>query len=252
MITDSFDLNSKPVIEPDMVYQVHEPVETVCIVSFSGQVRDHFFKRFSHKEIGAVHIANGSIPVYSFEYKGKEMYFYLSPLGSAISSTVMDEARALFGIHKFVVFGSCGVLNSEIPQSNLIVPTASYRDEGFSYHYVKPADYIEIRNADKVSSILDEIQIPYVKGKNWCTDALYRETQNNLAKRQAEGCNSVEMESAGMQAICDYRNMDYYPFFFGADLLDAPEWNQRNLGNENEKEAQLNTFDIACEVALRV
>lgn len=41
-------------------------------------------------------------------------------------------------------------------------------------------------------------KLPYVLGRNWTTDSFYRETENNLAKRKADGCISVEMECSAM------------------------------------------------------
>ena len=69
--------------------------------------------------------------------------------------------------------------------------------------------------------------IPYVLGKTWTTDAIYRETRGNFAKRKAEGCISVEMECAGLQAMCDFRELAFYAFFTSGDLLDAPKWDAR-------------------------
>ena len=59
----------------------------------------------------------------------------------------------------------------------------------------------------------------YILSKNWTTDAFYRETENNIAKRKADGCISVEMECSAMQAVCDFRGLELYYFLTSADLL---------------------------------
>ena len=64
------------------------------------------------------------------------------------------------------MFGSCGILDKSINECELIIPTFSYRDEGTSYHYVEPSDYIEIKNSGDLIGIFEELKIPYRKGKN--------------------------------------------------------------------------------------
>ncbi len=56
------------------------------------------------------------------------------------------------------------------------------------------------------------LALPYVKGRVWTTDALYRETRNLVETRKSEGCIAVEMELAGMQAVCDFYNIELYDF----------------------------------------
>ena len=91
--------------------------------------------------------------------------------------------------------------------------------------------------------------IPYALGKTWTTDSFYRETRNNFEKRKADGCISVEMECAGVQAMCDFRGVDLYAFFTSGDLLDAPEWNQRIQENNDGGQHDVGHFRIALALA---
>ena len=101
---------------------------------------------------------------------------------------VYYEEIYIYDIKNVVMFGSCGILDKSINECELIIPTFSYRDEGTSYHYVEPSDYIEIKNSGDLIGIFEELKIPYRKGKIWTTDAMYRETINNINKRREEGC----------------------------------------------------------------
>lgn len=47
-----------------------------------------------------------------------------------------------------------------------------------------------------------------VMAKVWTTDAIYRETTAKLEARKKEGCVAVEMELAGVQAVCDFYEWD--------------------------------------------
>lgn len=71
--------------------------------------------------------------------------------------------------------------------------------------------------SDRVRAFFDQEQLPYVCGRIWTTDALYRETVNQVAARRAEGCIAVEMEIAGVEAVCDYLGFELYPFLVTED-----------------------------------
>jgi uridine phosphorylase len=92
--------------------------------------------------------------------------------------------------------------------------------------------------------------LPFVQGRTWTTDAFYRETFNNFKKRKEDGCISVEMECASLQAMCDFRNLNLYMFFTSGDLLDAPEWDVRHKNGEKAgTQHDIGHFDIAIELA---
>ena len=129
----------------------------------------------------------------------------MSPAGSAVAGAMMDEISCVTGVRHFVVFGSCGSLNQEATAGKIIVPTESYRDEGFSYHFAKASDYIQMGNSAKLAVIFEKSGIAYVTGRNWTTDAIYRETERNVARRKADGCISVgsagSLQSSGFGAV---------------------------------------------------
>lgn len=79
---------------------------------------------------------------------------------------------------------------------------------------------------------------------------LNKDIINNFEKHKADGCISVEMECAGIQAMCNFRNLEFYTFFTSGDLLDAPKWDQRHkegeiIGTQHDA----GHFDIALELA---
>ena len=162
------------------------------------------------------------------------------------------EMMIAWGVKKFVLFGSCGVLDRDIADGHLIVPTAAYRDEGTSYHYAKAGDCIEITTADKLAEIMTELKLPYIRGKTWTTDALFRETRNNMFKRKAEGYLTVEMECASYMAAGQFRGVDVYQYLYAADNLDAAEWEMRSLGSETSLSENEKHVLIALDIAAMV
>lgn len=251
MITNSFDLETPPIITPDKLYKAHYIADT-CIVSYSIKVLDYVKERFSLKEISHTGTANGKIPIYSFIFESKTYLFYMSPIGSAIASTVLDEVRYITGVKNFIFFGSCGLLTNCMAKNKVIIPTSAYRDEGFSYHYKQASDFISINNASKISNIMLQLNIPYVEGKTWTTDAIYMETEKKVEQRKQSGCITVEMEAAGLQAICDYRHVNLYIFFFTSDLVSKDIWQKIAFGGDKEKVQQLNCLEIALKIAKNI
>ena len=252
MITDAFDTTTEAIISPEQLNGVQKTACDVCIATFSHKTITEILSTFSCEIIAQIESANGAIPCYQLNYKGKEIAFYMTMVGSAGAAACIEDARCLLGVTKFIFFGSCGCLNQEVTAGKIIVPTDAYRDEGLSYHYAKASDYIKIKNADVVAAFFRENGIPYVTGKTWTTDGVYRETRGNMEQRKAEGCISVEMESAGLQAVCDFRNLEFYQFLIGCDLLDSPEWDRRILGEAGEHAQQLKAFYLALELALNI
>lgn len=249
MIIESFDKETEEIISPASFYGEQKHICDVCIVTFSEVIYKNVLSSFSCEKIAEEHACNGNIPIYAFMHNGKKIAFYLSDIGSALAATGVIDANWLTGATKFIMFGSAGSLNRSKTEGKYVVPTEAYRDEGMSYHYAAPADYIEIPGSEKVSEIFDTLKIPYIKGKVWTTDAIYRETRGHMDKRVSEGCIAVEMELAGVQAVCAFYGFELYNFLMTGDVLDQPEYDHAGLHEANHS---LGKFDLALEIALWV
>ena len=182
-------------------------------------------------------------------YKGVDIAFYLTGIGSAVASSMCYEASWLTGAKKFIMFGSCGSLDKEKTTGKFILPTESYRGEGCSYYFAKPSDYIRIRNSDRLSSILEKMAVPHVLGRVWTTDSMIRETHGLVAKRKTEGCIAVEMELAGVQAVCDFYNLELYNFLEAGDVLGESGYEVEGLHSANHNFGKLY---IALEIAMQI
>ena len=144
-----------------------------------------------------------------------------------------------------IIFGSCGALDGEATSGKYIIPTQAYRDEGMSYHYAKPSDYMDIKNSDKLARIFEKLDLPYVQGRIWTTDAPYRETKTACEERKKDGCIAVEMELAGIQAVCDFYGIELYSFIVSGDVLDGEKYIPDGLSEANHS---LDKFFIALKV----
>lgn len=248
MIIDSFDNKSEAKINPQL--KDNAPIVDACIITFSNIIENFVLENYNCKQIAQFKFVTGITPIYQIDYKGKKFAFYKTYVGAPACVGTIEDTISEIKTKKYIVFGGCGCLNKEISHGKVMIPTEAYRDEGTSYHYAPASDYITVKNADIVAKFMDENGIPYVKGKTWTTDSFYRETINNFEKHKADGCISVEMECAGIQAMCDFRNLEFYTFFTSGDLLDAPKWDKRRKkGEVTGTQHDSGHFDIALELA---
>lgn len=248
MIIDSFDNKSEAKINP----QPKDDALAVdaCIITFSYIIEKYVSDNYDLKQIGESEAVTGNLPIYQFSHNGRSFAFLKTYAGAPYCVGTIEDTLSVIKTDKFIIFGGSGCLNKEIAHGRIMIPTEAYRDEGTSYHYAPASDYITVKNSDTVAKFMEKSGIPFVQGKTWTTDAFYRETINNFEKRKADGCISVEMECAAIQAMCDFRGLNLYMFLTCGDLLDAPKHLFRN-GDGRYKGTQhdVSHFEIALSLA---
>jgi uridine phosphorylase len=121
------------------------------------------------------------------------------------------------------------VLDREIAVGHVIVPTSAVRDEGTSYHYLPPGREVSASPAAvaAITQTLEARHVPYILGKTWTTDAIFRETAGKVARRRAEGCLAVEMEAAAFFAVAQFRGVTFGQMLYGGDDVSGSEWDDR-------------------------
>ena len=246
MRCDTFDPNSPPVITPAEVYGPQKHLISTVLITFSQVIYQTVQASFPCRTIGEIPACNGNTTILAFPFQGKELGILLSPVGATAAGTFVVDTNWLTGAEHFILFGSAGCLNRAATQGKLVVPTAAYRDEGISYHYAPAAPYIDIPNAPQVAALFEQLQVPHVAGRIWTTDAIYRETRAKLEARRAEGCLAVDMEIAGVQAVCNYHGFQLYCFLMTGDVLDQPAWDVAELGEANHS---LSNLKLALSLA---
>lgn len=249
MIIHSFDESSEAVFGPGAFYGEKRELCELCIVTFSDKIYAELQRRLPCREAAVIGAANGARPIWLTEVGGRPLAFFLSQIGATLCATDLIEVNWLTGATKYILFGSAGSLDSTATKGKYVLPTEAYRDEGMSYHYAPPADYIRIRNSGRMAELFSKLNLPFVQGRIWTTDAVYRETREQLRRRRAEGCLAVEMEIAGVQAVCDFYGWELYPFLATGDALDREEYDPTGLPSANHCPEKL---DVALEIAARI
>lgn len=253
MILKEYDENKISIFNPTDIVDKIENFPKIGITLFSKVLLDRYVDLFNGKIIAYIENANGKVPIYKINYNGLDIVLYMSRVGASSCVAGFEEVIAM-GLEKLVIFGTCGVLDNEIDDLVIIVPTSAIRDEGTSYHYMAYSNEIEVNEKYKNTfiDILIENNIPYTVGKVWTTDAIYRETKDKVKLRKEQGCICVDMECSAMSAVSKFRNVDLLQFFYAADNLDAEEYDTRSLGNEDRLEDKEKIIDIALDFITKI
>ena len=253
MLLEEFDFDKSAVIEP---WFVHQPVEGFpeTVISIFHHT---LFLRIA-EFLGGVKIADtkdvdGHWPVYEVKYKEKRFALYKARLGAPACVGSFEDLIPM-GAKRIILLGNCGVLDKSIEDCGIIIPTKAIRDEGTSYHYAPPSDYIDVNKKyiPEFIEVLNACGYPYVTGTTWTTDAFYRETRSKVNRRKEMGAICVEMECAAMQAMCDYRGVEFFEFLYAGDNLDLSPWDPRSLSGTSRLEDKEKIAMLAFELAVKI
>ena len=227
---DTFDPDSEEIVkfEYQRSFNPTDAFPETVIMTFKEQTFQ-VLERVCPTEVAAILREGRDVPIYKLDWNGRDIGIFQTLIGGAGTAGLLEETLAM-GAKKVLIYGSCGVLDSALVAGHFILPTAAYRDEGVSYHYLPVGDYVDIPTAERLGEIFDGLNLPYVKGRVWTTDAFYRETRNNMAKRKADGCLAVDMECASAMAVGQFRGAAVYQFLYAEDSLDGDAWDRRTMG----------------------
>jgi len=253
MILCEFDKNKDAIINPDMIVEKIENFPEVTISIFSQKLFLTLLDFFEPKLIANVHSAAGLNPIYEVVYKGERFAFFQSYVGEPKCIGDYEDIIEM-GSKCLILLGNCGVLDKNIEDCGIIIPTKAIRDEGCSYHYAPPSDVIEVNHkyVDLFQEVLEAFGYPWVEGTTWTTDACYRETRAKMNRRKEQGAICVEMECAGMQALCDFRETEFFQFFYAGDNLDHSSWEPRSLSGDVRLDDKSKIALLAFELGMKI
>ncbi len=169
-------------------------------------------------------------------------------IGSPAASAMLEDL-IFFGVKKFITIGFAGTLQKNLKIGSLVVCEKSIRDEGTSYHYIKPSKYAyaskEITN--KIIKSLEKFKKKYVVGTSWTIDAPYRETVAEARQYQKEGVLTVEMEASSLFAVAKYRNVDIGAIFVVSDSIAELQWNPKFFSKKSKSGLET-IFKVSVDV----
>ena len=245
-----FDPVYESKIEPSQIIRRREVPEH-CVICFFQEVLDQVIAEQAARQWVENRWENGPHPLYEIAYQGQRLAFFHPGVGAPLAAGLLEEVIAL-GCRKFTVCGGAGVLHKDLAVGQLIVVDAAVRDEGTSYHYLPPGREVPAQQAG-VQALVDTLEqrgVPYRVGKTWTTDAPYRETVARIARRQQEGCLTVEMEAAALLAVAQYRGAVLGQVLYSGDDLSGETWDHR--GWQSRTEVRRSLFWLCAEAVLKL
>lgn len=253
MLLHEFDETLRALINPDQTMSPIDNFPETLISIFSHQLFNAVLNFLGGRKIAESHDVDGEWPIYEVTYNGRRFAMYKARLGAPACIGCFEEVIAL-GAKRIILLGNCGVLRDDIRDCGIIIPTRAIRDEGTSYHYAPAADYIDVNKKyiPEFKAVCEKFGYSYVEGTTWTTDAFFRETPRKVEERKAMGAVCVEMECAAMQAMCDFREVEFFQFLYAGDQLSATGWDPRSLSGtsrlDDKQKIALLAFELAAEI----
>lgn len=242
-----YDPDPAAMIEPRPAHPAPDVPEH-CVVCFFQDVIDPLVASQRLHRIATLRSEIGAHPVYVLAHNGRTLALFHPGVGAPLAAGLLEEAIAL-GCRSFVACGGAGVLDATLALGHIVIPTAAVRDEGTSYHYLPPSREVAPSRVavTAIERVLRQRGAPYVAGKTWTTDAIYRETAAKVARRRAEGCLTVEMEAAAFFAVAQFRGVSFGQVLYGGDDLSGEQWDGRDWAAQTSvREALLWIAVEAC------
>jgi uridine phosphorylase len=155
--------------------------------------------------------------------RGRPVSVILLPIGAPWTVALCETLIAV-GARAIIATGAAGSLQESAPIGTLVIPTASIREEGTSYHYAPPE--LEAVPATQLARVLADgcgaRGAEPVRGLNWTTDAPYREMRSKVQRFAARGVVSVDMEASAMFVLGLRRGVEVASLFIVSDELFHP------------------------------
>lgn len=222
----------------------------IAVGVFSEHLLNDIVKKYKCEKVGEL---TEKRPVYCLNYKNSIITMFMAGIsGSWLSGDIED--MSINGVDTFIIFGNCGVLDNTIEDCSIIIPNRAFRDEGTSYHYLPDSEYIELdtQYVGLFKEILKEYSFDYNEGATWTIDAFYRETGEKIQMFKNKGVVCVEMEGASLAAVCKYKNLNYFTFYYAGDNLDSAQWEERSIDQLTNFDKKTQVPVLALELARRI
>ena len=241
------DLASPGVIEPHRVVAARDLPER-AVLCFPRQPVEAAGALAGAVRRDPVVAEHGHHAVWDVPWRGQRLAVVQAGVGAPMAAGVLEEVVAR-GVRAVVAVGGAGALLPDLVMGHPVVVTSAVRDEGTSFHYAPPSRTIEAdpEGVAVLERVLGAAGAPYLLGRAWTTDALFRETRERVERRVAEGCSVVDMEAAALIAVARYRRVAFGQVVYAGDSL-AAEWDDRGWSSATDVRQRL--FGLAADAAL--
>lgn len=223
--TEKFD--SEPVVTPADSVAYHgtgDPAPAGVVVCYDDALLEHVIEQYpgttSTDGFGTLHTLA--------ETDGDVGVLGGFGVGAPATAIALEECLAT-GTTAVCSVGYAGCLDEAVGMGEFVVPDRALRDEGTSHHYLEPARWVE-PPGDLTAELRAHVQAsatPLHHGPTWTTDAVYRETADEVRAYADAGVLTVEMEAAAVFAVAAHRDATAAAMFVVSDYLGPDDWEPR-------------------------
>jgi uridine phosphorylase len=145
--------------------------------------------------------------LYEFVHQGETFGIIGCAVGASFA-VLLAEQLFISGCRFLVSMTSAGQIVEKGPLPYFILIDRALRDEGTSYHYLPPADFVEAeeRLVEAAMQAFAGVALPIYRGASWTTDAPFRETAAAIERCRERDILAVEMEAAALYAFARVRH----------------------------------------------
>jgi uridine phosphorylase len=246
-----FDPDPAAVLDPS---HIHAPKDMPqhAVLCFFQEVIEKVVGEGAGKRAHLLGSEIGDNPVWEMDVDGRRLAVAHPGVGAPLAAAFLEELITI-GCRTFVACGAAGSLVPEQAMGHVVVPEAAIRDEGTSYHYLPAGRAVAAspRAVESIEATLRARGVPYVLGKTWTTDGIYRETRGKVERRVREGCLTVEMEAAAFFAVAAFRGVTFGQLLYAGDDLSGDTWDDRGWLQQRYGVRE-ELFWIAAEACLAI
>ena len=247
MILEEFDTNKTAILNPQDFGSKIKGFPKTAVGFFSKDIMDEIAEKYNGKIIYQIVNDNALFPVYELEFENTKIAVTMALVGASSCVGNFEELIAC-GVENLLLVGSCGRLTNDLDHFSIILPTSAIRDEGTSYHYLPASDEVQLDEdaVKSVEKVLKDLDISYIKGKTWTTDALFRETRAKTNRRIEQGAIVVDMECSAMVALSKFRDVRFAQIFYAADTLADEVYDIKLLNVHKDKKSAIIPIALKC------
>ena len=179
-------------------------IPEICVLDFDGDLTDWLARTGRSKPAAGWACFHSLMQM--VELDGVAVGVVDRTIGGPYAVLIAEQMLAA-GVKVIVGMTSAGRVASSIPIPCLVIPTRALRDEGTSYHYLPPSEFVEapLHLSSLLARELEPIGVPIRRGPVWTTDAPYRETAEQIRRHSSAGVLAVEMQAASLFALAAAR-----------------------------------------------
>jgi len=151
---------------------------------------------------------------------------YVTNFGYGAPAMAMKlEVLIALGVKEFIFIGLAGSLQEEVEPADIVLCNEALCDDGTSPCYVSTETAKPNKGLfAKLTQTLRTSHQNFHIGRNWTTDAIFRETKEEIKHYQKNDVLTVEMETAAFYAVCQKRKVRGVAAFGISDKLCNYQW----------------------------